>query len=132
MSDIPYIDRSEFERMMRETMSRPLPDCLRDDAAAQCQWRGNEIMLQFALWTADEKNRGTEGDVLFAGATRILGNIVANFAGDLQALDSSDVLENLMEATYSIASTVADKIADGDGVDGEGSRAVQVPMGGRA
>lgn len=93
-----HIDRDAYEAKLRADfleLAGIKPDAL--SAPAACQMRGREVSIQFALWLADEMNRGTPASDLAEGACRLLGDIVGNLAATFAPEPGEDVIAGIFD-----------------------------------
>lgn len=73
------IDMGVFEKNLRQAFEG-LEGKYAGYPVMQCQARGVEASVQFALFVANELNNGTPASVLINGGSRLLGNMIENLA----------------------------------------------------
>lgn len=99
MSFVGHIDRSAFEKTLRETFEHIAPE-FTTTPALLCQARSAEVQIQFALWVADELNAGIEADVLLDAGARVIGGMVENFARGFSGDGGQDMVATILARVH--------------------------------
>lgn len=91
-----HIHRDAFEKALREAFGN-IPTDVKKHPALACQARATEVSVQWALFVADELNAGTSADVLIDAGSRVLGNMVENFARGFEGDKGEDITGTILD-----------------------------------
>ncbi|TPN43237.1 hypothetical protein [Mesorhizobium sp. B1-1-7] len=91
-----HIDRPAFEKALREAFGGISAEIATNPVLA-CQARATEVAVQFALFVADELNAGTTADILLDAGSRVIGNMVENFARGFEGDEGEDIVATIID-----------------------------------
>lgn len=77
----------DIEKIEKETRAKMQEMQVAPTLEAECQNRGREVSLQAFLFLMNEQNRGTDPYVICEGFTRLIAELVFNFASNFAKTD---------------------------------------------
>ena len=102
-----HVDRDAWEARLRDGFKR-VPADWADNPVLACQFRAAEVVVQFALFIADEINRGTPAQTLLEGVSGLLGSLADNLSQNFHSPDErlEEILDIIVEHAREHASTM--------------------------